>query len=98
MCRDPRNSQRLFDIATLPDRITVTDATSGNAGELRLTFAPDGHRGRFDTGWLRSHCYSEVTWRERQFGPRPWGKELMDALPAQSMRRSSGVELHSGTG
>ena len=77
MCRDPRNGQRLFDIATLADRITVTEATGGGAGELRLTFAPDGHRGRLDTGWLRSHCYSEVSGRERQFGPRPWGKELM---------------------
>ena len=77
-CRDPVTGQRLFDIAALPESISVSDATAG-AADLALTFAPEGHRGGIEAAWLRARCGAQAT--PVQDSPVLWGSELGARLP-----------------
>src|SRR5205085_1710789 len=52
-CRHP-SGQRLLDTRSIPDAIAVAAAHAGN-GRVETTFA-DGHRARWEAGWLRDHC------------------------------------------
>jgi gamma-butyrobetaine dioxygenase len=49
------NGQRLLDTRLLPDRPTLERASVAD-GAVEATFA-DGHQARWDTRWLRAHCY-----------------------------------------
>lgn len=50
-CVDTGNEQKLFQITDLPPQVAVV-ATERDETSLRVTFAPDGHRGVFPLGWL----------------------------------------------
>ena len=77
-CRDPVTGQRLFDIAALPEPMSMSDAAAG-AANLALTFSPEGHRGRIDAAWLRARCGAQpASARESQI---LWGSELGARLP-----------------
>jgi gamma-butyrobetaine dioxygenase len=60
-CRDPVTTQRLPDITDLPPGCAVVSAAvsrssaDAGAGEVRVTFGPDGHRAAFAIGWLAAH-------------------------------------------
>ena len=67
--------------ASLAPDIAPETAAIGPDGELDIVWAGDGHRTRFDAGWLRSHCYSEAARAQRRRKPRLWGAELQGSLP-----------------
>jgi gamma-butyrobetaine dioxygenase len=77
-CRHP-SGQRLLDTRSIPDGIAVTAARAEN-GEIETTFA-DGHRARWEAGWLRDRCTcgEEPPARARH---RLWGAEIQSELPA----------------
>ena len=80
-CRDPHNGQRLFDIAALPGQPGVSRLATTASGDLSITFAPETHRGRIPSDWLRAHCYEEKSRRARRPRPRLWDRKLTGALP-----------------
>lgn len=53
--RHAGNGQRLFDISSLPDDITLTDAALLDGGEVSLGFAPEEVEATFSAGWLYGH-------------------------------------------
>ena len=85
-CRHPDNDQRLFDITSVEDAISITTATVGEDGALHVRFGPDGHEGHFAPGWLRENRYDGAVRGLRGSGPRHWGRELTDALPTAVYR------------
>ncbi|HVW80789.1 MAG TPA: TauD/TfdA family dioxygenase [Mycobacteriales bacterium] len=53
-CLTP-SGQKLFGILDLPADVQVSrESVDGDI--LDLTFAPDGHRSRFELSWLAAHC------------------------------------------
>jgi gamma-butyrobetaine hydroxylase len=62
-----RSGQRLVSVNQLEGDVRLAEATAEN-GTIALTFAPDGHRSRFATEWLRA-----------QAAPRPPSVEIWDA-------------------
>ena len=50
------NDQRLFDVADLPESVEVAGADVVD-DRLRVTFAPEGLVGEWDSGWLAAHRY-----------------------------------------
>jgi len=58
--RDPVNGQRLFQMADLPDNITVQTATPTAEGGLRVLFATDEHETSFSAQWLRANQYDRM--------------------------------------
>jgi gamma-butyrobetaine dioxygenase len=77
-CRHP-SGQRLLDTRSIPAGIALAAARAEN-GEVETTFA-DGHRARWEAGWLRAHCSSgeEPPARVRR---RLWGAQIQSELPA----------------
>ncbi len=41
----------------------------------------DGHRSRYELGWLRYHCLSTEARAARRARPRLWGREMQSRLP-----------------
>jgi gamma-butyrobetaine dioxygenase len=76
-CRHP-SGQRLVEVQALAEspRI-VTAETVDDRIEARFD---DGHAGRWQSGWLREHCYSGAG-EDRQSPLRLWDASLQDALP-----------------
>jgi gamma-butyrobetaine dioxygenase len=50
-CRDPASGQRLVSLTDLPAPVRVA-ALAESAGEVRITFWPDGHEAVFSRSWL----------------------------------------------
>ena len=50
-------------------------------GQLVITWAPDGHRSRFEAVWLRRHCYDDASRKLRRHDPVLWDAGIMAALP-----------------
>ena len=75
-CRDAGTGQRLFDVSALPTPIEVT-AAAVEAGLLRLTFAPEGHRGEVDAATLGARLPITPPGDPRTL----WSRELGARLP-----------------
>lgn len=81
--RDPRNSQRLITLGTLPDDIRLSAATlDGQA--LTVTFAPEGKTVTFPLDWLQAHAYDRAlpnTPGRLPEDAQSWTAALNDAVP-----------------
>ncbi len=55
--RNPGNGQRLITILDIPAATKVTAAQLSNAGDLTLTFAPEGKSISYPAVWLADHVY-----------------------------------------
>lgn len=71
------NDQRLFDVADLPEDVTLRAAEVAADGTLSLTVEPEGLDLRFDTDWLRANAYDG---RPAATGPAGWDKRLGERL------------------
>src|SRR5690349_13288299 len=50
--RNPGNGQRLITILDIPPATTVSQAQLSTAGDLTVTFAPEGKSVSFPAAWL----------------------------------------------
>ena len=76
-CRDAETGQRLLDVSALPATLGVSEAGS-ETELLRLTFAPEGHRGSVDAATLRARAPAQPA----EDPPTLWGRELAARVPA----------------
>lgn len=76
--RHAGNGQRLFDISSLPDDITLTGAALLDSDDISLGFSPEGIDATFSAAWLHSH--------RLEAGPRKRVKRLWKAghAPAEA--------------
>jgi gamma-butyrobetaine dioxygenase len=82
-CVSPLTREQLFEIADAPDDLKPARAEADHFGGLSLVWS-DGHRSRFDAGWLRANACDEAsrTKRRRREAKVFWGSERTGTLPS----------------
>jgi gamma-butyrobetaine dioxygenase len=75
--RHADNDQRLFDIADLPERVTIADAHVDAAGRIAVGFEPEGLSVAYGPDWLRAHAYDGADARP---WPESWDARLAERL------------------
>jgi len=80
-CRHPLTLELVLDHLSVPADVVPRRVERTPAGELRLTWEPDGHQSAFDPDWLRDHAYSQELCCERRQRRLVWGAELASAIP-----------------
>src|SRR5262249_9400023 len=73
-CRDPRNSQRLFDALDLPAEPRPTLVVL-EGSDVAIRWA-EGHESRCAATWLAAHDLSPAARARRRPGLRLWGAEI----------------------
>jgi len=71
-CGEPSFGDKRIVLSELPRDLKPMSAHLGNAGELVVRWAPDGHESRYSGGWLRRHCYSRSERERRRYRPTLW--------------------------
>jgi gamma-butyrobetaine hydroxylase len=82
--RSAGNGQRLITILDIPRDARVSSASFDSAGQLRLTFSPDGHETTFPVQWLRARVYDRSHGAERGWTAPEieiWDQQLQNAVP-----------------
>ena len=99
-CADPHSGQKLHDVTDIPAGVAVGSAVQDHETVV-VTFAPDGHRSVFETGWLTAHPLDgyddphegkELWHSPAELTPVPeadWGTYLAD--PAERARALDSV-------
>src|SRR6476661_419789 len=64
--RSSANGQRLITILDIPAATRLSAAEVSSAGDLTVTFAPEGKSVSFPAAWLGAHVYDRTA--ERQSG------------------------------
>ncbi|WP_284945891.1 TauD/TfdA family dioxygenase [Acidisoma cladoniae] len=75
--------EQTFEIVDAPDTLAVQE-TELDAEKALLVLWSDGHRSRYDSGWLRINAYDDARRAERRSAsPSPvlWGAARADVLP-----------------
>jgi gamma-butyrobetaine dioxygenase len=79
-CVSPLTREQSFEIADAPDDLKPAQAGADRFGGLSVVWS-DGHRSRFDAGWLRANANDEASRAERRgsaakslWGGAPTGK------------------------
>jgi gamma-butyrobetaine dioxygenase len=95
--RAPGNGQRLITLADIPRGIRIETAEAA-AGDLAVTFAPEGKTARFPGAWLRAHAYDRPQGRAAGWVGdeiETWDGALGAALPEAGYEalRSNAREL-----
>jgi [2-(trimethylamino)ethyl]phosphonate dioxygenase len=57
--RSVGNGQRLISVLDIPSSTTIASASIAADGNLRITFAPEGHEAVFPVLWLRERIYDK---------------------------------------
>ena len=78
--RHTPHGQRLFDIAQLPERITLSAAQRTAAGDVAVTFDPEGIDDVFDAAWLHSYRLEPGARDARRARPTHWSGRRQEAL------------------
>ncbi|HJO03036.1 MAG TPA: TauD/TfdA family dioxygenase [Acidobacteriota bacterium] len=78
--RHTREGQRLFDIAQLPDRITLSSAALTSDGGLAVTFDPEQIQDVFEVAWLERHRLDRAAREARDVPPTLWSGEHQEKL------------------
>jgi len=91
-CGAHASGSRFQALLDIPDGISPA-AVKAEATALTIIWANDGHESRFDAGWLRRYCYSNVERARRRPRKTFWDSSL-DALPMVDYRlaRQDGSE------
>jgi len=97
--RAPGNGQRLITLGDIPRGTRIAQA-SVEAGELAVTFAPEGKTVRFPAAWLARNAYDRPAEAEAGWtGPdvETWDGALNGAVPSASFDavRTNAGELRS---
>jgi gamma-butyrobetaine dioxygenase len=94
--RDPGNGQRLIALRDIPAATRIARAEIGPAGDVAVTFTPDGKAVRFPGAWLMAHAYDrpeelrevrQPGWL--QPGIATWDSSLQHAIPTGDHRTLS---------
>jgi gamma-butyrobetaine dioxygenase len=80
-CADPVSGQRLHDVTDIPPDCAVADVNEAD-GAVAVTFAPDGHRSTFGTGWLAEHALDG--YKDEHDGKQLWDTAAGLRLPEAS--------------
>lgn len=80
------SGQRLFEITDLPTTLGVSHCEAG-AGQLTVTWSPDGHVSSYGLDWLRDHDLAPAKRAARYEVPTLWGASLKASLPAADWRK-----------
>ena len=81
-CRHPQAMERLYMfIDHEPPRITHVTRPTTDVLEVHFSQGTEHHVSRFDTAWLRQHCYSGAARSEAQATRALWDAGLNDAVP-----------------
>jgi gamma-butyrobetaine dioxygenase len=80
-CRHPHSLERTFDLPAETGEIRPAAINVGETGALEITWQGDGHVSAYECGWLRAHCYSDVSRASRRRRPVLWGAELGNDMP-----------------
>ena len=93
-----QDGQRLFDIADLPEDLSLTDASLDSKGRVEIIFAPENLTAHFDPDWLRAHVVGSDA---AQTSPlRLWGDiakdkdTLLQATPWSELRDNESTLLN----
>ncbi len=78
--RHTPEGQRLFDIAQLPARITLSAATLTAAGSVAVTFDPEGIDDTFEAAWLQRHALDSDARVARRAHPIRWSGERQEQM------------------
>ena len=78
--RHTPEGQRLFDIAQLPDHITLSAATVTAADGVAVTFDPEGIVDTFEAAWLQRHSLDPDARRARRAHPILWSGERQEQM------------------
>ena len=90
--RDPRNGQRLIDVADLPHNPLIASAQA-NGAEVQVAWA-DGSVASFRLEWLGRHC--PCTDHEHRVQPRMWqasDREIVQRFPFPEILESPARRL-----
>lgn len=90
--RSPGNGQRLITLGDIP-AATRVGAARREAGQLHVTFQPEGRDIVFDIDWLVAHAYDDVATRGAGWtGPdiETWDAGLGDRIPVADFGAVSG--------
>lgn len=86
--RDPSNGQRLIALNDIPAETRIALAEAGEAGDVAVTFSPEGKTVRFSGAWLQAHAYDRHGDRQEdrprgwlQQGITTWDSDLKDSVP-----------------
>ena len=71
-CVHPYTQEQVFELAAAVHEIRPEDVLVSDVGALEVRWSGDGHASRYHPGWLREHCYSEGSRRERLLAPVLW--------------------------
>ena len=80
-CRDRGSDQKRFEVADLPDDLSLKSASLSPDGDLEIEWSGDRHRSHYETTWLRRHCYSAGERRARRHRPILWDAGIANRLP-----------------
>ena len=81
-CRHPQAMERLYMfIDHEPPSITHVTRTRADVLEVHFTQGTEHHVSRFDTAWLRQHCYSSAARNEAQATRALWDAGLNGSVP-----------------
>jgi gamma-butyrobetaine dioxygenase len=75
--------EQAFEIVDAPETLAVASAARDAEGHLEVSWS-DGHRSRYEAGWLRANAYDEASRAERRLAnPKPvlWGAARAQELP-----------------
>jgi gamma-butyrobetaine dioxygenase len=78
--RDPRNGQRMVDIADLPERSALGAISHGGNASILITWSGEPKSSWFSLEWLRDHCCCEHHRRSRNRIPILWTAEQTNDL------------------
>lgn len=70
-CHDPSTHQKMVWLVDIPEEIAPLDMAFTERS-ISIDWNHLAHKSRFDTQWLRAHCYSERARHARKFTPSTW--------------------------
>ncbi len=80
-CGDPVRGEKRLRVVDIPAAVKPRSIQLDHAGRLDVTWQSDGHKSRYESGWLRRHCYSVSERERRRRRPVLWDGVIMRQLP-----------------
>ena len=78
---------RSLRLTEIPNDVAVAEVRREAGGRIAVVWSHDGHRSRFDPGWLRGRCNSGAERARRRWKARLWGKEIEGRVPEAHFAR-----------
>ena len=97
--RSSANGQRLITILDIPVAIRLSAAEVSSAGDLTVTFMPEGKSVSFPAAWLSTHVYDRKTKRQPGWVAREvetWDGKLQAKTPSIAHERGKADRMEFG--